>query len=64
MRAQDKMGKRKMRTIETGLNERARQSTQHRPGLGRQVDPARYLVLFLPLLLVLALGEIDYVSRS
>lgn len=53
-----------MRTIETGLDERARQSTQHRPGLRRQVVPAGHLVLLLPLLLMLALREIDYVSCS
>jgi hypothetical protein len=53
-----------MRTIETGLDKRARQSAQHRPGLRRQVVPARHLVLLLPLLLVLALREIDYVSCS
>ena len=53
-----------MRTIETRLYERARQPAQHRPGLRRQVVPARYLVLFLPLLPMLALREIDYVSCS
>jgi hypothetical protein len=53
-----------MRTIETGLDKRARQSAQHRPGLRRQVVPARHLVLLLPLLLMLALREINYVSCS
>ena len=51
-----------MRTIETGLDKRAREPTQHRPRLGRQVVPARHLVLLLPLLLVLALSEIDHIS--
>lgn len=53
-----------MRTIEARLYKRARQPAQHRPGLRRQVVPARYLVLFLPLLLMQALREIDYVSSS
>ena len=52
------------RTIETGLDERAGQPTQYRPSLRRQVVPARYLVLFLPLLFMLALGEINYVSGT
>ena len=53
-----------IRTIEARLYKRARQPAQHRPGLRRQVVPARYLVLFLPLLLMQALREIDYVSSS
>ena len=51
-----------MRTIETRFDERARNTPQDRSRLWRQVVPARHLVLPLPLLLMLALGEIDHVS--
>lgn len=48
------------RTIKTRFNERASESPQHRSRFGRQVVMARYLVLLLALLLILALGEIDH----
>lgn len=57
-----KGGGKEIRTIKAGFDERAREPAQDRCRLGRQVIPARYLVLLLPPLLELALGEIDHGS--
>jgi len=48
------------RTIKTRFDERASEPPQHRSRFGRQVVMARYLILFLGLLLILALGEINH----
>ena len=52
-----------LRTIKTRFNERASESTQHRPRFGRQVVVARHFVLLLALLLILALDKINDRAR-